>query len=37
VLRDYYEDTTESAYVMNYALESDESAEPLNRITRMAG
>lgn len=37
VLRDFYEDTTESAYVMNYALESDESAEPLNRITRMAG
>jgi ribosomal-protein-alanine N-acetyltransferase len=37
VLRDYYEDTTESAYVMNFALESDESAEPLNRITRMAG
>ena len=37
VLRDYYEDTTESAYVMNYALETDESAVPLNRITRMAG
>jgi len=37
VLRDYYEDTTESAYVMNYALEADESVEPLNRITRMAG
>lgn len=37
VLRDYYEDTTESAYVMNYSLESTEEAEPLNRITRMAG
>ena len=37
VLRDYYDDTTESAYVMDYVLESAEAAAPLNRITRMAG
>ncbi len=37
VLRDYYEDTTESAYVMSYAVDSLEAAQPENRITRLAG
>ncbi len=37
VLRDYYEDTTESAYVMSYSVEGQESAQPENRITRLAG
>ena len=39
VLRDYYDDTVEDAYVMQYRFE-DEAAEPVemvNRITRMAG
>jgi ribosomal-protein-alanine N-acetyltransferase len=37
VLRDFYEDTTESAYVMSYALDTEEVQEPVNRIRRMAG
>lgn len=37
VLRDYYEDTTESAYVMSYLLDAEEAHEPVNRISRMAG
>ncbi|MCE2793654.1 MAG: ribosomal protein S18-alanine N-acetyltransferase [Blastopirellula sp.] len=37
VLRDFYEDTTESAYVMSYALDTEEVQEPVNRISRMAG
>ena len=39
VLRDYYDDTVEDAYVMQYRFE-DEAVEPVemvNRITRMAG
>jgi ribosomal-protein-alanine N-acetyltransferase len=39
VLRDYYDDTVEDAYVMQYRFE-EESVEPVemvNRITRMAG
>lgn len=36
VLRDYYEDTTESAYVMSYQLEEAEAIESVNRISRMA-
>ena len=39
VLRNYYEDTPEDAYVMQFRhtpVES-EAVVPLNRITRMAG
>ncbi|MEL7496593.1 MAG: ribosomal protein S18-alanine N-acetyltransferase [Planctomycetota bacterium] len=39
VLRDYYDDTVEDAYVMQYRF-ADEVLEPMqatNRITRMAG
>lgn len=39
VLRDYYDDTTEDAYVMQYRFEQDaEAIEPSNRIAdRLAG
>jgi ribosomal-protein-alanine N-acetyltransferase len=39
VLRDFYDDTTEDAYLMNYVYEPDESEMilPINRITRLAG
>ena len=39
VLRDYYDDTVEDAYVMQYRYKSSESKplEPVNRITRLAG
>ncbi len=38
VLRDYYDDTTEDAYVMHYRLTEDAAlADPVNRIARMAG
>ena len=38
VLRDYYDDTTEDAYVMQYRMTSDvEVVEPTNRIARLAG
>ena len=39
VLRAYYEDTPEDAYVMQYRyrLERDAIVEPINRITRLAG
>ena len=39
VLRDYYDDTVEDAYVMQYRFKSPESKplEPVNRITRIAG
>ena len=38
VLRDYYDDTTEDAYVMHYRLKSvAESVDPVNRIARFAG
>jgi ribosomal-protein-alanine N-acetyltransferase len=39
LLRDYYDDTVEDAYVMQYRFQ-EEAAEPVemvNRITRMAG
>ena len=39
VLRDYYDDTVEDAYVMQYRF-AEEAVEPMeltNRITRMAG
>jgi ribosomal-protein-alanine N-acetyltransferase len=39
VLRDYYEDTTEDAYLMQYRYQAaeHEMVLPINRITRMAG
>ncbi len=39
VLRDFYEDTTEDAYLMQYAYtpEAAEVAVPVNRISRLAG
>ena len=38
VLRDYYDDTTEDAYVMHYCYkESVDVADPVNRIARLAG
>ena len=39
VLRDYYEDTVEDAYLMEYRYQPTlgEALQPINRITRMAG
>jgi ribosomal-protein-alanine N-acetyltransferase len=39
VLRDFYDDSTEDAYVMQYYYKTDEAAMilPLNRIDRLAG
>ena len=39
VLRDYYDDTVEDAYVMQYRFEEEavEPVEMVNRITRLAG
>lgn len=39
VLRDYYDDTVEDVYVMQYRFQSENSKplEPVNRITRLAG
>ena len=39
VLRDYYDDTAEDAYVMQYRFQSEESKVPtsINRIARLAG
>lgn len=40
VLRDFYEDTTEDAYLMQYRYRSNEVEDmvlPFNRITRLAG
>ncbi len=39
VLRDYYDDTTEDAYVMQYRYREEAESEfmPTNRIQRMAG
>ena len=39
VLRDFYDDTTEDAYLMQYRYNSDSAAEfqPVNRIARLAG
>lgn len=38
VLRDYYEDTTEDAYVMQYRFKStSDPLQPVNRIARLAG
>ena len=39
VLRSYYDDTPEDAYLMQYRYRSEESALilPMNRITRLAG
>jgi len=39
VLRDFYDDTTEDAYLMQYRYEAmeEEMVFPINRITRLAG
>ena len=37
VLRDFYDDTTEDAYLMQYVCRETEVFAPVNRITRMAG
>ena len=38
VLRDYYDDTVEDAYVMQYRYKSENSPlAPVNRIARLAG
>lgn len=39
VLRDFYEDTTEDAYLMQYCYHASvtDSPVPVNRITRLAG
>lgn len=39
VLRDFYEDTTEDAYIMQYDYQpnEEESTIPINRIARLAG
>jgi len=38
VLRDYYDDTTEDAYVMQYRYKSSSKPlEPVNRIAKLAG
>ncbi len=38
VLRDYYDDTTEDAYVMQYRFKAEQSGlVPTNRIARLAG
>ena len=39
VLRDYYDDTTEDAYLMQYRYQPSEVevAEPTNRISKLAG
>ena len=39
VLRDFYEDTIEDAYLMEYRYQPTlgEALQPINRITRMAG
>ena len=38
VLRDYYDDTTEDAYVMQYRYKSaSKPLEPVNRIAKLAG
>jgi len=37
VMREYYDDTPEDAYVMEYHHVEEEMTLPLNRITRLAG
>ncbi|MBX3415098.1 MAG: ribosomal protein S18-alanine N-acetyltransferase [Pirellulales bacterium] len=39
VMRDFYEDTTEDAYIMEYAYQPSETevGVPVNRIARLAG
>jgi ribosomal-protein-alanine N-acetyltransferase len=38
LLKDYYEDTVEDAYVMHYCCDAERDViEPLNRIPRLAG
>jgi ribosomal-protein-alanine N-acetyltransferase len=37
LLRQFYEDTPEDAYLMQYSHECNEAAQPINRISRLAG
>lgn len=37
VLKNFYEDTPEDAYLMQYRYQSEPAVEPLDRITKMAG
>ena len=37
VLRDFYDDTTEDAYLLQYLFQPVEAFTPVNRITRLAG
>ncbi len=37
VLRDFYDDSTEDAYVMQYHYRAEATVVPTNRITKMAG
>ncbi|MBM4003271.1 MAG: ribosomal-protein-alanine N-acetyltransferase [Planctomycetes bacterium] len=37
LLRQFYEDTPEDAYLMQYSHESNQAAQPVNRISRLAG
>ena len=37
VLKGFYEDTPEDAYLMQYRYQSEPAVEPLDRITKMAG
>ena len=37
VLRNFYDDTVEDAYLMQHRFVAEQMEEPVNRITRMAG
>ncbi len=37
VIRDFYDDTTEDAYLMQYSHSAPSNYAPVNRITRLAG
>lgn len=37
VLKNFYEDTPEDAYLMQYRYQSEPAVEPVDRITKMAG
>lgn len=37
VLRDYYDDTTEDAYIMQFRYDQEPESVPVNRIARLAG
>lgn len=37
ILRDYYDDTTEDAYIMQYRFDQEAESQPVNRIVRLGG